>query len=271
MHAMHDHPMIFDRLGAPIRRRSALCWGLGIAASPVAASGLTDLIGRSKPSVVAVGTFNPLDSPRFGFRGSGFFVGDGSIVATCWHVLPPPASADRPGVTRLAIQHTSDDGTLQVQEAELLNSNRQHDLALLRVNGPRGQPVALSTSDKVAEGTAVALMGFPIGGVLGFRHVTHRGIVASVVASALPTANASQLKESAAMRLRQGSFELLQLDATAYPGNSGGPLLDVATGEVVGVVNMVLLKGNRESALSQPTGITYAVPARYLNALLQTR
>jgi len=31
---------------------------------------------------------------------------------------------------------------------------------------------------------------------------------------------------------------------------------------------MVLIKGNRESALSQPTGITYAVPVRYLLELL---
>jgi S1-C subfamily serine protease len=61
---------------------------------------------------------------------------------------------------------------------------------------------------------------------------------------------------------------LLQLDAVAYPGNSGGPLLEVETGAVIGVVNMVLVKGNRESALSQPTGITYAVPVRYLHGLM---
>jgi S1-C subfamily serine protease len=95
--------------------------------------------------------------------------------------------------------------------------------------------------------------------------------VASIVASALPTASARQLNEAAVARLREGSFELLQLDATAYPGNSGGPLLDIATGQVLGVVNMVLIKGNRESALSQPTGITYAVPVRRLSALLGRR
>ena len=93
-------------------------------------------------------------------------------------------------------------------------------------------------------------------------------MVASIVASALPTATSRQLTEGAVARLREGSFEMLQLDATAYPGNSGGPLLDVATGEVIGVVNMVLLKGQRESALSHPSGISYAVPARYLVDLL---
>ncbi|KAI1696825.1 hypothetical protein Ddc_20131 [Ditylenchus destructor] len=40
-------------------------------------------------------------------------------------------------------------------------------------------------------------------------------------------------------------MEFLQLDITAYPGNSGGPLLDIRTGKVVGVVNMVVQKGTR--------------------------
>ena len=36
--------------------------------------------------------------------------------------------------------------------------------------------------------------------------------------------------------LRNAPIELLQLDATAYPGNSGGPVIEVSTGLVVGVV-----------------------------------
>jgi hypothetical protein len=39
---------------------------------------------------------------------------------------------------------------------------------------------------------------------------------------------------------------------------------------VVAIVNMVLVRGTRESALSQPTGITYAIPAQYLRELLAT-
>ena len=63
----------------------------------------------------------------------------------------------------------------------------------------------------------------------------------------------------------------MQLDATAYPGNSGGPVLDAVTGEVVAVVNMVLTKGGREAALSSPTGISYAIPVRWVRALLGAR
>jgi S1-C subfamily serine protease len=232
------------------------------------AGGLSDLIALAKPSVCALGTFNALDSPRFGFRGTGFFVGDGSLVATCWHVLPDLVSTGRPGVTSLVVQVLSPSGSVELRDVEVLVSDRAHDLALLRVKGQPGPAVALASGATTREGLDVALIGFPIGGALGFRPVTHRGIVASIVASALPTANARQLNESAVTRLREGSFELLQLDATAYPGNSGGPLFDVETRQVIGVVNMVLVKNNRESALSQPTGITYAVPVRYLLELM---
>ena len=36
----------------------------------------------------------------------------------------------------------------------------------------------------------------------------------------------------------------------------------------MGVMNMVLIKGTRESALSQPSGISYAIPSRYVKELL---
>jgi S1-C subfamily serine protease len=61
---------------------------------------------------------------------------------------------------------------------------------------------------------------------------------------------------------------VFQLDATAYPGNSGGPLFDPRSGAVFGVISMVLVKGTRESALSQPSGITYAIPSRYVSEML---
>ena len=38
---------------------------------------------------------------------------------------------------------------------------------------------------------------------------------------------------------------------------------------MVGIVNMVLVKAGRESALSNPTGITYSVPVRHLHELLK--
>ncbi|HEY6513226.1 MAG TPA: trypsin-like peptidase domain-containing protein, partial [Burkholderiaceae bacterium] len=86
--------------------------------------------------------------------------------------------------------------------------------------------------------------------------------------AALPAQTSRQLDERAIAHIRRTDFALLQLDATAYPGNSGGPLLDAASGAVVGVMSMVLIKGGRESALSAPTGISYAIPVRHLRELL---
>jgi S1-C subfamily serine protease len=93
--------------------------------------------------------------------------------------------------------------------------------------------------------------------------------VSSITSAALPANSASQLDPRAINQLRNGTFEMLQLDATAYPGSSGGPLFDAATGRVIGVVSMGLLKGARESALSNPTGITYAVPVQFVHELLK--
>lgn len=111
-------------------------------------------------------------------------------------------------------------------------------------------------------------MGFPIGGALGFSSVTHRAMVSSITQARLPSAQSGQLNERAIRGLREGNFQIFQLDATAYPGNSGGPLFDPGSGEVVGVVNMVMLKGARESALSQPSGISYAIPARHVREMM---
>jgi S1-C subfamily serine protease len=86
---------------------------------------------------------------------------------------------------------------------------------------------------------------------------------------ALPAPTARQLDPRAVTRLREGNFEVLQLDATAYPGNSGGPVIDLETGAVLGIVNQVLVKASRESALSSPTGITYAIPVTLLRELLR--
>jgi serine protease Do len=53
------------------------------------------------------------------------------------------------------------------------------------------------------------------------------------------------------------------------PGNSGGPLYEVNRGEVIGIINMVFVKENKESILSKPSGISFAIPVRFLRELMQ--
>ncbi len=238
------------------------------APAPFVPSPLPAFIAAIKPSVLPVGTFNATDSPRFGFRGTGFVVGDGTLLATNFHVLPAPADLETGPPLMVMVGRSGDQGMLR--RARVVASDRPRDLALLRLEGPALAPLPLENPAAVREGQSIALMGYPIGGVLGFSAVTHRGIVASITTSALPAATAQTLDPRALRQLRDGSkLEVIQLDATAYPGNSGGPVFDAETGRVLGIVNQVLVRGTRESALTHPTGITYAVPVRYLIELLK--
>jgi S1-C subfamily serine protease len=144
----------------------------------------------------------------------------------------------------------------------------EHDLAVLQIEGPALPALKLRNSDSVREGQAIGFTGFPIGGALGFSPVTHRGMVSSITPIALPAGNARQINEKLVRQLKSGAFNIFQLDATAYPGNSGSPVFDAESGEVIGIINMVFIKGSKEAALSQPSGITYAIPANHLNEML---
>lgn len=236
---------------------------------------ISSAIAKVKPSVVIVGTFKSTNSPRFGLRGTGFVVGNGklgsgNLVITNAHVLQQPAEEDLEAT--LVIQIRGSQNELQMRTATVLEVDKVHDLALLRFEGPAAPGLSVRDSGSVQEGQAIAFMGFPIGGALGFSPVTHRGMVSSITAAALPTPSAQQLNEKTIRSLRGGaSFDIFQLDGTAYPGNSGGPLFDPDTGEVLGIVNMVFIKGTRESALTNPSGISFAIPSRFVLQLLQRR
>ena len=227
---------------------------------------LADTIERVKPSIVGVGTYKNTSSPQFVLRGTGFVIGNGSLIATNAHVVPDNALPDDPV---LVIQARNAQGEQQIRRAQLVSRDREHDLAVLRIEGLALPALSLRNSDSIREGQSIAFTGFPIGGALGFSPVTHRGMVSSVTPIALPAGNAQQINEKLIRRLKNGTFNILQLDATAYPGNSGSPVFDPESGEVFGIINMVFVKGTKEVALSHPSGISYAIPSRYLSDLLR--
>jgi S1-C subfamily serine protease len=229
---------------------------------------LPDLVDKVKPSIVAVGFYKETNSPRFMFRGTGFAVGNGKLLVTCAHVIER-APGDSTADGNLAVSTREGPDRLQVRRAEVVELDRVHDLAVLRIEGVALPAFATPRAAPPREGQRVAFIGFPIGGVLGYSPVTHRGTISSITSVALPSPSARQLDDRAIARIREGSFEMLQLDATAYPGNSGGPLFDADSGELLGVINMVTLKGTRESALTHPSGISYAVPASFVLRLLE--
>lgn len=237
--------------------------------APPARADLPSSINKVKPSVVIVGTFKATNNPRFTLRGTGFVVAEGNLAITNAHVIPEGSEADTE--TKMAVQVRIGQSDLQMRFATVLEIDKTHDLALLKFDGAPVQKLVLGDSDKAQEGQSIAFMGFPIGGALGFSVVTHRGMISSRTAISLPPANSRQLDARTLRSLREGSFDIFQLDATAYPGNSGGPMFDADTGEVLGVVNMVFVKGTKESALTNPSGISYAIPSVHILQLLQRR
>jgi serine protease Do len=233
-----------------------------------AADELPALIARLRPSVQAVGFYKETQNPRFSFRGTAFAVGDGSVMVTNAHVVNPSADTDQDSALTVNVRDAS--GRDSLRRVQLLGLDAAHDLALLKLEGPALPPLDLHKDNEppVREGLAVAFIGYPLGALLGFAPVTHRGMVSAIRPVALPSPSATRLDARTLARLREGPFDLYQLDGTAYPGNSGGPLLDADTGVVIGVVNMVTVKNTRESALSSPSGISYAIPARHVLDLL---
>lgn len=252
------------------RRRALLSAALLAVAAALPGLGRADLVTtlpQIKPSVVAVGTYQRTRSPAFQFRGTGFVVGDGRLIATNAHVLPEAVVADK--LETLVVLVPTDEQKGVVRQVSRGPSDQRRDLVVLRLEGGPPLPaLRLAGNARVQEGQAVAFTGFPIGNVLGMTPVTHRGIVSAITPIGIPQANARDLNPALVRRLANDVFRVYQLDATAYPGNSGSPLFDPANGEVIGVMNMVFVKSTKENVLSDPSGISYAIPIEYLKKLL---
>lgn len=237
-------------------------WLSGFA--PLAYSNeLTELIAKNKPSIVAVGTYRENRSPNGIFLGTGFAVAEGDLIITNAHVLPQ--KLDDANFERLAIFYRFKQVLItRFVDVKVIDSH--HDIALLRLES--GKLPALELSEKsIREGETIFFTGYPIGMVLGLYAVTHKGIVSSISPIAIPASKSKNLNARVIRNLKD-PYDVYQLDATAYPGNSGSPVFDSERGEVIGIVNKVFVKASKESAISNPSGITYAIPVRYLKQLL---
>ena len=244
------------------------CTTLAAAGNAAAADAnhLPLAIDRVRPAIVAIGTVEPTRNPAFQFLGTGFAVGDGTLIATNSHVAPAALDPAKKEVIAIAIPQPG--GDAQVREALVVGRDPEHDLALLRISGPPLPVVQLGDSSAAREGQNFAFTGFPLGSVIGLYPTTHHALISAVTPIALPQASSRSLDAGLVKRLRTDRFTIFQLDATAYPGNSGSPMFSVETGDVVAIVNMVFVKGGKETALTQPSGITYAIPISHLAKLI---
>jgi serine protease Do len=237
----------------------ALLWHLALPAQ----AALQDSIKKIKPSVVAIGVFSPLASPRVRLVGTGFVVADGNKIVTNYHVIAKAPDVKR-NESYVVLSGQADN--IQIHQITDTKTQAAYDLAVLTIEA-KLPAATLADAEFINEGAEIAFTGFPITAVLGLYPATHRGIISAVTPIAIPADNSGQLQASALRQLRQ-PFMVYQLDATAYPGNSGSPLFDANTAQVIGIINKVYVKSTREAVLSDPSGITYAIPVRFLLPLL---
>jgi len=238
---------------------------LALFAALPAHADVADTLLMVKPGVVGVGTFNPSGSPRANLQGTGFAVLDGRYVVSCAHIFLRPLDSEKKQTHAIFVGR---DRQVTVRTAQLIATDRARDLALLKIAGDPLPALKLGDSSSVREGWQLYFTGYPIGSVLGLNPSTHRAGLAAIIPIFTPVQNASQLNVRA-LKQAQQPYEVFELDAIAYPGNSGSPVWHPETGEVLGVVNSVYVKGAKEAALTAPSGISYAIPAKYVHQLLE--
>ena len=249
--------------------RDSLSAALLLAAGAAArAADLVDTIAAVKPSVVGVGTFARTRSPAINFVATGFVTGDGLSVITNAHAIPELLDTEK--FETLGVVLAKGDG-VEFRPATLAGIDREHDLAHLRLTGTPLPALHLGDSSSMAEGRPLAFTGFPLGMVLGLHPVTHRAMLSAITPIVMPSLNARKLDARTVAQLQRAPFAIFQLDATAYPGNSGSPVYDPETGTVVAIINMVFVKGLKETAITSPSGITYAIPAAFIRELMQQK
>lgn len=225
---------------------------------------LPDTLTRIKPAVVAVGTFAQKRNPRAIFLGTGFAVADGSAILTNAHVLPKPK--DNNTIEQIAVFYRQDNQE-KMLNAKIIAVDDAHDAALLKLTEHTLPPLQLGDATSVREGKSYAFTGYPIGMVLGLYPATHQGIISAISPDIIPVLRSTQINSKLLKRF-QDPYNIFQLDAIAYPGNSGSPLYDKETGKVIGVINKVFVQENKENILSKPSGISYAIPITYFQKLL---
>lgn len=240
------------------------CFGFFVFIFTAEAEQLPETLLKIKPSVVGVGTFQPSRSPRSIFMGTGFVVGNGQLIVTNAHVVAKSLNLERMETWAIFV---SIKNSPKMAVVDIVAVDKEHDIAILKLR--KGALPALTLGDvrRVREGELYAFTGYPIGMVLGLYSVTHRGIISAISPVVLPVLNSGKLNTRLIRRL-QDPYNVYQLDATAYPGNSGSPLYEIGSGEVIGVINKVFVKETKENILSKPSGITYAIPIEHVKKLL---
>lgn len=173
----------------------------------------------------------PREMPEQSGIGSGVIVRDDGYVLTNNHVVE--------GADTLLVQ-LSDGREL---EAEVVGTDPETDLAVLKIEADNLQAATLGDSEEIQVGDWVLAIGSPF----QLEQTVTAGIISA--------------KNRVQHIIRGGGFEdFLQTDAAINPGNSGGPLVNLQ-GEVVGINTAILSRsgGYNGIGFAIPTGLARPV------------
>ena len=165
-------------------------------------------------------------------RGSGFILDKQGHILTNYHVI---ANARKIEVQTYDKHRYS---------AQVIGSDKYHDLALLQINAPNLAPAVLATSKDLQVGQEVYAIGNPF----GLNGTMTAGIISAIRSVRGPEGSPIE--------------NAIQTDAAINPGNSGGPLLN-SHGEVIGINSMIAQNGAEQNA-----GIGFAIPIDTAKAVL---
>jgi S1-C subfamily serine protease len=183
---------------------------------------LVRLYEQVSPSVVNIGVY----TARGSGGGSGFVIDSSGHIVTNNHVVEE---------AEMILVRFADE---TVVEAELVGTDVDSDLAVLRVDVPDDLLKAVPLADSSA--LRVGQRAIAVGSPFGFEQTMTTGIISAL----------------GRIVRQESSYPLLQLiqtDAAINPGSSGGPLLN-AQGKVIGV-NTLIFSSSGSSA-----GVGFAVP-----------
>lgn len=202
---------------------------------PVGDTWISDIAAATLPSTVYI----EVRVGTEGVTGSGFVVREDGYIVTNDHVI---ASAKSGGgdVTVLFPDGSKED-------AEIVGSTADYDLAVLRIDRTDLVPLVLGDSDTIAVGDPVIAVGAP----LGLTGSVTAGIVSAVdrpVTVRSPGASGDDPSTY---------INAIQTDASINRGNSGGPLIDAA-GQVVGVNTAVARDASSGGGGNEPG---FAIPS----------
>ena len=201
--------------------------------------------------------------------GSGFVIsteGDEVLVATNDHVINPDHGLPMQGNDRrrpreapviTVVFRSGGDAAVEQSLAGTVvaaEGDENHDLAVLRVRGVQKPPQPLKPSMiSLPEATTpVLIYGFPFGNI---DKMVNRGVQGN------PSVKVNRSSISGTLKDRFGQVSHVQFNGGIDPGNSGGPVVDEKTGELVGVA----------VAKISNSSIGFAIPAAELVRMLAGR